>query len=219
MAVGGWARILSKPGPAAGCPSSKTPNAGNEYKVWLIPTGSATISSTNAKVLLFANSNAKTDNFKAQPSSVVQGSCQPSSSLSVLVSGTNVTSYVPKGSKRVVDLVAIDSGVKPVAAGGLKALFFERRYVSVLTQQRNGTYRYESQRRDVRLSEAPLKLAARSLSVSKIPSYLPQPPWAVYAKESTSSPFPLILKNACTPAERSPVPSSDEKGAPPQIPF
>jgi hypothetical protein len=79
-------------------PYSKTPNNGNEYKAWLIPTGSATISGTDPKVLLFANANAKTDNFKAQGSTVVQGSCQPSSSLSVLVSGTNVTSYVPKGS-------------------------------------------------------------------------------------------------------------------------
>lgn len=33
-----------------------------------------------------------------EPSAIAPGSCEPSSSLSVLVKGTNVTSYVPKGS-------------------------------------------------------------------------------------------------------------------------
>ncbi len=77
-------------------PFSVTPNAGSEYKAWLIPTDKATVG-TDPKVLVFANANAKTDNFKTREV-VPQGSCQPSSSLSALVSGTNVTSYVPKGS-------------------------------------------------------------------------------------------------------------------------
>jgi hypothetical protein len=80
-------------------PFSKTPNPGNEYKAWLVPTSRATISSSDPKVLVFGNSDAKTDNFKApNEGGVTQGSCQPSSSLSVNVSGTNVVSYVPKGS-------------------------------------------------------------------------------------------------------------------------
>lgn len=81
-------------------PFDETPNAGKEYKVWLVPTGRASISTSDPKVLIFGNSDAKTDNFKATASGppVVQGSCQPSSSLSVLVSGPNVVSYVPKGS-------------------------------------------------------------------------------------------------------------------------
>jgi len=92
------------PNPANGAtpvqlaPFAKTPNAGEEYKAWLIPVGRATISSTDPKVLVFGRSDAKTDNFKAHNEEVVQqGSCQPSSSLSVLVSGSNVVSYVPKG--------------------------------------------------------------------------------------------------------------------------
>jgi hypothetical protein len=79
-------------------PFSETPNNGKEYKVWIVPTSAATISASDAKVLVFKNSDAKTDNFKATFEKVIQGSCQPSSSLSVLVSGTNVISYVPKGS-------------------------------------------------------------------------------------------------------------------------
>lgn len=78
-------------------PFSKTPNNGNEYKAWVVPIGSATIGS-DLKTLNFSNSNSKTDNFKAQADVVIQGSCQPSSSLSVLVSGANVVAYVPKGS-------------------------------------------------------------------------------------------------------------------------
>ena len=81
-------------------PLDETPNAGKEYKVWLVPTGRASISASDPKVLIFGNSDSKTDNFKATASGppVIQGSCQPSSSLSVLVSGSNVVSYVPKGS-------------------------------------------------------------------------------------------------------------------------
>jgi len=78
-------------------PFSVSPNKGNEYKVWIIPVGSANISGSDPKVLNFSNSNSATDNFKAKAEEVVQGSCQPSSSLSVLVSGTNVVAYVPKG--------------------------------------------------------------------------------------------------------------------------
>jgi hypothetical protein len=66
-------------------PFSATPNAGGEYKVWLSQSAS------------FGNSGSKTDNFKVQQVVVQQGSCQPSSSLSVLVSGTTVVAYVPKG--------------------------------------------------------------------------------------------------------------------------
>jgi hypothetical protein len=79
-------------------PFSQTPNAGNEYKAWLIPVSAATISPADPKLLIFSRNNSKTDNFKANEAAVEQGSCQPSSSISALVSGTNVVSYVPKGS-------------------------------------------------------------------------------------------------------------------------
>src|SRR6185369_8804631 len=69
--------------------------------------GSATVSGSDPKVLSFANSNAVTDNFKAQAEEVVQGSCQPSSSLSVLVSGSNVVAYVPKGNWAVTGTTGV----------------------------------------------------------------------------------------------------------------
>ena len=79
-------------------PFSASPNKGMEYKVWLIPVNRATISGSDPKVLVFEKSDSVTDNFKARAEEIIQGSCQPSSSLSVLVSGSNVVAYVPKGS-------------------------------------------------------------------------------------------------------------------------
>jgi len=68
-------------------PFGPTPNAGTVYKAWMIPKSKATIG-PDPKVLIFAQKDTKTDNFKipafAPPPT---GSCQPSSSLSVLVTG------------------------------------------------------------------------------------------------------------------------------------
>jgi hypothetical protein len=67
-------------------PFDDTPNAGGVYKAWLSPNAS------------FKPSSSKTDNFKVQGAAPPPvGSCQPASSLSVLVTGSNVVSYVPKG--------------------------------------------------------------------------------------------------------------------------
>ncbi len=83
--------------PVQMAPFGQTPNAGTVYKAWLIPTSKATIGS-DGKVLSFSNKDAKTDNFKIFAAAAPPpGSCQPSSSLSVLVTGTSVTSYLPKG--------------------------------------------------------------------------------------------------------------------------
>ncbi len=80
-------------------PFSPTPNSGNVYKAWLVPVANATVSAADPRVLVFAQSSARTDNFKvSEEATPPQGSCQPSSSLSVLVMGADVVSYVPKGS-------------------------------------------------------------------------------------------------------------------------
>lgn len=84
--------------PVQVAPFAQTPNPGDEFKAWVIAqTSSTSISTSDPKVIIFKKSESKTDNFKTQVAAVPVGSCQPSSSLSVLVSGTNVTSYVPKG--------------------------------------------------------------------------------------------------------------------------
>lgn len=79
-------------------PFNKTPNIGGVNKAWVIPVGNASVGS-DGKTLSFSNKYAKTDNFKVAETVVPPvGSCQPSSSLSVLASGANVAAYVPKGS-------------------------------------------------------------------------------------------------------------------------
>ncbi|MBZ4418423.1 alpha-2-macroglobulin [Myxococcus sp. RHSTA-1-4] len=66
--------------------------------------------------------------------------------------------YLSQGSARSVDFIAVDPKLKKVAVQGLKAELVERRWVSVLTQQSNGTYRYQSIRRDTVLRTRDLPL-------------------------------------------------------------
>jgi hypothetical protein len=83
--------------PVQVAPFAQTPNAGDEFKAWVIAqTSSTSISPTDPRVIIFKHSESKTDNFKTQVAAPI-GSCEPSGSLSVLVNGANVTSYVPKG--------------------------------------------------------------------------------------------------------------------------
>jgi hypothetical protein len=68
--------------------------------------------------------------------------------------------YVTRASKRAVALIAIDHEATKVPVGGLTMAWVERKYVSVLTKQRNGTYQYESVKKESTLQEAPLTLPA-----------------------------------------------------------
>ncbi len=91
-------------------PFAATPNGGGEYKAWLIAqTAGTSISNTDPKVLLFAQSDSKTDNFQVQNAVTPPppGSCQASSSLTVLVTGRNVVGYVPKGNWSVTLVTGI----------------------------------------------------------------------------------------------------------------
>jgi hypothetical protein len=59
-------------------PFLDTPNAGGEYKVWLIAqTAGTTISGTDSKVIFFSNPDSKTDNFKV----LEEDSCEPNCPL------------------------------------------------------------------------------------------------------------------------------------------
>lgn len=68
--------------------------------------------------------------------------------------------YVARGSKRSVSMIAIDPQAKKTAADKLKLLFVERKYVSVLTRQGSGVWKYESRKKEVTLEEAPLAIPA-----------------------------------------------------------
>ncbi|HEY1314054.1 MAG TPA: alpha-2-macroglobulin family protein, partial [Steroidobacteraceae bacterium] len=71
--------------------------------------------------------------------------------------------YIAKSSKRVVSWIAIDPTVKRTAALGLTLRRVETTFVSVLAKQPNGTYQYESRKKDITLSEEAFALPAAGL--------------------------------------------------------
>jgi uncharacterized protein YfaS (alpha-2-macroglobulin family) len=72
-------------------------------------------------------------------------------------------SYVSKGQKRAVDLVAIGPSASRVAQSGIRAQLLERRYLSVLTKQYNGTYKYESIKKEVPLTDKHISIPESGL--------------------------------------------------------
>jgi len=73
--------------------------------------------------------------------------------------------YVSRDAKRSVHIIAINAQAKKIAVDHLKQVFFEQRYVSVLTKQSSGVYKYESKPKDVRLDERSLSIAASGVSI------------------------------------------------------
>jgi alpha-2-macroglobulin len=71
--------------------------------------------------------------------------------------------YVTKGAARSVEFIGINPMAKKFAIADLKMQHVERKFVSVLTKQDNGTYKYESVKKETVLSEAPLQIAATGL--------------------------------------------------------
>jgi hypothetical protein len=68
--------------------------------------------------------------------------------------------YVSRNAVRKVRLVAIDPQAKSIKLDGLKAQLIERRYVSVLTKQDSGVYKYESKLKEIPITEQPLNIAS-----------------------------------------------------------
>ena len=99
--------------------------------------------------------------------SVAAETAQIVSSLPYLI-GTKADgdlAYVSRDATRNVHIIAINPQAKKIAVDQLKQLFFERRYVSVLTKQPSGVYKYESKPKDIRLNEKPLVLPAAGISI------------------------------------------------------
>jgi alpha-2-macroglobulin len=76
---------------------------------------------------------------------------------------TDDLNYVKRGSPRAVRLVAINPQVKSIELKDLKAQLVERRYVSVLTKQDSGVYKYDSRLKEVPVSENPLTIPGAGL--------------------------------------------------------
>lgn len=71
--------------------------------------------------------------------------------------------YVDRNAVRKVHLVAIDPQAKSIKLDGLKAEVIERRFVSVLTKQDSGVYKYESRLKEIPVNEQPLLIPAGGL--------------------------------------------------------
>ena len=85
-------------------------------------------------------------NVAAQASALVS-----SNDYLVGIRAVDDLNYVRRGAKRALQLLAIGQDGKPKAVTGLHAVVVEKHYVSVLTKQDSGTYRYVShERRDDR---------------------------------------------------------------------
>jgi uncharacterized protein YfaS (alpha-2-macroglobulin family) len=73
--------------------------------------------------------------------------------------------HVSKGAKRIANLIAIDPQTKKIAVKDLKLELIERRYVSVLVKQGNGTFKYESRAKEVLVKENSLAIAAAGFAL------------------------------------------------------
>jgi alpha-2-macroglobulin len=72
-------------------------------------------------------------------------------------------SYIKRKSPRSVHLVAINPQTNAIELKGLVAQFVERRFVSVLTKQNSGVYKYESRAKEVPIGAKPLTIPAGGL--------------------------------------------------------
>ncbi len=68
--------------------------------------------------------------------------------------------YVSKSSQREVSLIAVNSTLQKIAVEGLNLHLVERKYVSVLTKQGDGTFKYESRKKEVLINESPYSIKA-----------------------------------------------------------
>ncbi len=72
--------------------------------------------------------------------------------------------YIDKDAARSVKLMAVDPEVERTAVSDLKLVLVERKYLSVLTKQASGLYKYQSVKKEETLKKAPLSIPAEGLA-------------------------------------------------------
>jgi uncharacterized protein YfaS (alpha-2-macroglobulin family) len=73
--------------------------------------------------------------------------------------------FVAKDAQRQVHLLAVDPQLQTAAADALTLEHLERKVLSVLTRQEDGTYRYESRRKENVLQKTPLAIAKEGFNL------------------------------------------------------
>jgi uncharacterized protein YfaS (alpha-2-macroglobulin family) len=76
--------------------------------------------------------------------------------------------YLARNGERTVDLIAIDPRAQRTEVSGLVLTRLETRFVSVLMRQANGTYKYESRRKETSLGDIPLTIPAAGHSLKLV---------------------------------------------------
>jgi len=76
--------------------------------------------------------------------------------------------YLSRNSERTVNLIAIDPKAQRTEVSGLVLTRLETRFVSVLMRQANGTYKYESRRKETSLGDTPLTIPAAGHSLKLV---------------------------------------------------
>jgi uncharacterized protein YfaS (alpha-2-macroglobulin family) len=71
--------------------------------------------------------------------------------------------YVNRSATRSVHLVAINNQAKAIELKDLRAQLIELRYISVLTKQDSGVYKYQSKLKEIPVNEQPLTIPAAGL--------------------------------------------------------
>ncbi len=72
--------------------------------------------------------------------------------------------YLSRASKRSVHLVAVGPQGSSVAQPGVRTMLFERRYLSVLVRQDNGTYKYESVKKELLVEDKKLSIPSGGMT-------------------------------------------------------
>ncbi|MDB6062843.1 MAG: alpha-2-macroglobulin family protein [Verrucomicrobiaceae bacterium] len=73
--------------------------------------------------------------------------------------------YLQRDSKHASRWLAVDQKLNGIALADIKQEWVQRKFVSVLTKQNNGTYRYQSRRKDIVRDTKPLALAANGSDI------------------------------------------------------
>ncbi|MFC5473987.1 MG2 domain-containing protein [Paraherbaspirillum soli] len=74
--------------------------------------------------------------------------------------------FVSRGSHRTVSIIGLDPKAQKTAVAGLTLQQIERKYVSVLTKQADGGYKYESRKKEILLKESPLAIPAAGFNLA-----------------------------------------------------
>jgi uncharacterized protein (TIGR03437 family) len=97
--------------PVHHAPFAPTPNKGGEYKVFPIATAGAAISASDAKVPIFNNPDAKSDNFKIVPSATPAGG-RPD----LTITKTHTGNFTQGDTQAVYTLTVSNTGTGPTAS-------------------------------------------------------------------------------------------------------